>query len=636
MRSPSVTRRGSGIFTDYDIEEEADWEHDDESDGRTPLDRTIDRIGMGYYQWSLLALCGFGWMADNMWLQAIAIVLPRVQDQYHVSDQRIGWLSASTFFGMMIGAVGWGTCSDLVGRVTAFKATLTLASLFGCLACISTSFTGLCTILFFLGTAVGGSMPTDGTLLLENVPRKKQYLLTALSVFFSLGAVLSAVVGMIIIPRYSCPENIQTSADAPPCDVDTQNKGWKYMFGVLTFITMLMFVARIFFFRIHESPRYLVHAGRSAEAVHALQNISKANGAPMKLSLKDVEDHQSSASSSSVNTPADEHERTLLGRTSPPAPPSPPKYLTPPDQADYHATGTSPEPPLANGAYSFHTATEEVADPFLSYAAPSDHDADEDEDEEEPKPRHPRLASSSSYLDYGKDDGILSKLPKWLARPLRGWTQRVGVLFTPTWRRTTVLVWAAWGLMSLGFTMFNVFLPKLLENRMRDAPGGAPGGDRWQVMLEVLLFTIGGTPGALLGAWMIETPLGRKKSLALSTALTGLLCLAFVYVSSPSRMVMMGIEVGISLASTTMWAVLYGMTPEIFTPEVRGTAGGSASAINRIGGMIAPLLGGSMMVIDKSLPVYISSVVLLFAACCVLALPHESAEEVVSAGQVEE
>lgn len=35
------------MFTDYDEEEEADWENDDGSDGRTPLDRTIDRIGMG-------------------------------------------------------------------------------------------------------------------------------------------------------------------------------------------------------------------------------------------------------------------------------------------------------------------------------------------------------------------------------------------------------------------------------------------------------------------------------------------------------------------------------------------------------------------------------------------------------------
>lgn len=39
-------------------------------------------------------------------------------------------------------------------------------------------------------------MPTDGTLLLEHMPNGKQYLLTALSVFFSLGSVLSAIVGI--------------------------------------------------------------------------------------------------------------------------------------------------------------------------------------------------------------------------------------------------------------------------------------------------------------------------------------------------------------------------------------------------------------------------------------------------------
>jgi hypothetical protein len=30
------------------------------NDAVTPLDLTLDRIGMGYYQWSLLGLCGFG------------------------------------------------------------------------------------------------------------------------------------------------------------------------------------------------------------------------------------------------------------------------------------------------------------------------------------------------------------------------------------------------------------------------------------------------------------------------------------------------------------------------------------------------------------------------------------------------
>jgi hypothetical protein len=64
-------------------------------------------------------------------------------------------------------------------------------------------------------------MPTDGTLLLEHMPRGKQYMVTALSVFFSLGSVLSAIVGIFVIPGHSC------LADDTDCDVDTMNTGWK-------------------------------------------------------------------------------------------------------------------------------------------------------------------------------------------------------------------------------------------------------------------------------------------------------------------------------------------------------------------------------------------------------------------------
>ena len=51
-----------------------------------------------------------------------------------------------------------------------------------------------------------------------------------------------------------------------------------------------MFLARIVFFRLHESPRYLVHAGRPEEAIESLQLISKFNGSELALGLDDVAD----------------------------------------------------------------------------------------------------------------------------------------------------------------------------------------------------------------------------------------------------------------------------------------------------------------------------------------------------------
>ena len=71
-------------------------------------------------------------------------------------------------------------------------------------------------------------MPTDGTLILEQLPNNKKYLVTALSVFFSFGAVFAAVAALIILPRYTCL--------ADDCDVTTNNLGWKYLFGCLALL----------------------------------------------------------------------------------------------------------------------------------------------------------------------------------------------------------------------------------------------------------------------------------------------------------------------------------------------------------------------------------------------------------------
>ena len=56
---------------------------------------------------------------------------------------------------MMVGAIGWGTVSDLVGRALPFNATLFLTAVFGIGASFSHSFGILCLWMFLLGSAVG-------------------------------------------------------------------------------------------------------------------------------------------------------------------------------------------------------------------------------------------------------------------------------------------------------------------------------------------------------------------------------------------------------------------------------------------------------------------------------------------------
>jgi hypothetical protein len=79
-------------------------------------------------------------------------------------------------------------------------------------------------------------MPTDGTLFLENLPYSKQYLLTLLSVFFSLGAVLSSTVSYIFLPGASCRV-------FEGCDIAGKaNDGWRKVLLVLGLFVSLYWV----------------------------------------------------------------------------------------------------------------------------------------------------------------------------------------------------------------------------------------------------------------------------------------------------------------------------------------------------------------------------------------------------------
>jgi hypothetical protein len=70
----------------------------------------------------------------------------------------------------------------------------------------------------------------------ENLPLSKQYLLTSLSTFFAFGAVMSSVIGLLVLPGASC-------AQAEGCDVaGGANDGWKKMLFVLALL-----VSRLWF-----------------------------------------------------------------------------------------------------------------------------------------------------------------------------------------------------------------------------------------------------------------------------------------------------------------------------------------------------------------------------------------------------
>ncbi|KAL1693218.1 major facilitator superfamily domain-containing protein [Schizophyllum commune] len=240
-----------------------------------------EEIGFGRYQVELFLLTGMGWMADNIWLQGVAVVLTQVQQELNPS--RVELATLALYVGLILGASVWGTLADVIGRKLSYNVTLLIAGLFGIAAGGAPNFVAFAALVACIGFGVGGNVPVDGALFLEHIPQSHQYLLTFLSAAWAAGQLVASVVAWGFIAKFSC------DADTPQGEcLKVNNMGWRYSFYLLGSLTCLMFIFRYFVFDIQESSKYLLARGRDEEALAVLQHIARRNGRTISLTLADL------------------------------------------------------------------------------------------------------------------------------------------------------------------------------------------------------------------------------------------------------------------------------------------------------------------------------------------------------------
>ncbi|KAH6871577.1 hypothetical protein BKA70DRAFT_1241736 [Coprinopsis sp. MPI-PUGE-AT-0042] len=216
----------------------------------------------------------------------------------------------------------------------------------------------------------------------------------------------------------------------------------------------------------------------------------------------------------------------------------------------------SPVEEEGSGQYPQSTTTSTVD--------PSDPDYQRPVIPRRPRPSHLRRQSSAASRRSRAsvhEHKFFWALPHAVRKPLWAWWDRVMSVLSPKWFRTTLLVWGACWSMSLAYTMFNAFLPKLLETRTTLEPELSSASPKRleDSLWDVVIFTIGGCPGAILGAYLIKSHPG-------STLITVLFCMVF------SPWAIRASTVGISLSATALWAVLYSWTQEIFATSALSRA----------------------------------------------------------------
>lgn len=156
-----------------------------------------------------------------------------------------------------MGSFGWGLLSDRVGRRLPFRVILLVSGCAGLAAALAPVWWILLLLLFVNGIGIGGNITIDGAMFAEYCPRSRRgAMLAVLSAFYTGGSLVAASLGWAIIP------NLSTEV------------GWRMLCAAAGVLTLLVSLLR---WRTHESPTWLVQAGRVSEAATALNSVVRAN-----------------------------------------------------------------------------------------------------------------------------------------------------------------------------------------------------------------------------------------------------------------------------------------------------------------------------------------------------------------------
>ncbi|CAA7262739.1 unnamed protein product [Cyclocybe aegerita] len=189
---------------------------------------------------------------------------------------------------------------------------------------------------------------------------------------------------------------------------------------------------------------------------------------------------------------------------------------------------------------------------------------------------------------------------------------------TPTLARSTTMLIAIWGLIGLANTLYSSFVTYYLSTR------GAVFGDGsvYVTYRNLVILSVIGLPGPLFSAYLIECrPLGRRRTLAISVALTGIFVLAATTARSSTVLLIWNCACGFTTNMT--FSVLQTMTPELSPTRSRVTGIAMAAAVHRISGVMAPVIA-LYANLATAVPIYIAGAIFLVAAVMAILLPYES------------
>lgn len=234
------------------------------------LGARLERLPLSRWHWRMLAVLGLAWTFDGFDLTIIGTIAAALHKQWQLDPRTMGFLISSNLAGTVIGAL-LASFADVLGRKRMFQWSLIWFSLLSFACAFAWNVPSLIGFRFLMGFGLGAELPIVASYMGELVPAnargRTQGLLNS---FWPIGAVLSAVVSLLII--------------------SSAGEGWRWAFVLGAIPAGLVGLSRRL---LPESPRWLALRGRDEEARRVVERIEASvqgeTGKPLPLVVRGVD-----------------------------------------------------------------------------------------------------------------------------------------------------------------------------------------------------------------------------------------------------------------------------------------------------------------------------------------------------------
>ncbi len=213
------------------------------------INETIDNAKFNLFHWKVLVWCLLIIIFDGYDLVIYGVALPLLMQQWSLTAVQAGLLASAALFGMMFGAMIFGTLSDRLGRKKTIMICVTLFSGFTFLGAFATNPVEFAILRFIAGLGIGGVMPNVVALMTEYAPKKIRSTLVAIMFSgYAIGGMTSALLGAWLV----------------------KDMGWQIMFLIAGIpLLMLPIIWRF----LPESLAFLIKSGKEEQAKQIINKL---------------------------------------------------------------------------------------------------------------------------------------------------------------------------------------------------------------------------------------------------------------------------------------------------------------------------------------------------------------------------